>query len=85
MSSFTQFVRGTLGAPAPAPVPMGQPRPVDPRPMMAFVAPDDSSTESSEGLTIEEIIEDTPSVKIVRGFFREVLASIRSEEERLFG
>jgi len=40
--------------------------------------------ESSEGLTIHEIIRTKPSIKIVREFFRQNLASIKSEEELLF-
>ena len=40
--------------------------------------------ESSEGLTLHEIIEIKPKVKIVREFFRQNLAAIKSEEEELF-
>ena len=41
-------------------------------------------SESSEGLTLEEIIRDKPRTKIVREFFKENLAGIKSEEQQLF-
>jgi hypothetical protein len=43
-----------------------------------------SSDESSEEDQIEYIISEKPKTKIVREFFRNELASIMSEEEKLF-
>lgn len=42
------------------------------------------SSESSEELTLEYIIENKPITKIVREFFRDNLAGILSEEEKMF-
>jgi hypothetical protein len=42
------------------------------------------SESDSDELTLEYIIEEKPPTKVVRLFFRENLASIRSEEEMLF-
>lgn len=44
----------------------------------------ESISSSEEEITLEYIIAEKPKVKIVREFFRENLAAIKSEEAELF-
>lgn len=43
-----------------------------------------NSTEEEDEITLASIIEDKPSYKIVREFFKENLRTIKSEEQDLF-
>lgn len=44
-----------------------------------------SSSEEEEAMTIQYIIDEKPSVAIVREFFKQNLEAIKSPEEELFG
>jgi len=43
-----------------------------------------SSSSEEEQLTVKKVIEDKPPTKVVREFFKQNLAGIKSEEEELF-
>lgn len=45
----------------------------------------DDSDDSQDEITIKYIIDHKPRTKVVREFFRENLAAIKSEEDLLFG
>lgn len=80
MSDFDRFIFGipsgpmipTMNAETPISLPM------------ADIPMTDASSEE-EVIDLEYIIEECPSTKIVREFFRENLNGIMSEEAKLFG